>query len=84
MNPKPPQNILSRMIRHKRWLFFLLTLLAGLYILAPLHDFQYQLSTGDHGPELYSFKKALDGALPYRDYSWLYGPFLLYYYALCY
>ncbi|HPB68585.1 MAG TPA: hypothetical protein PKU74_06735 [Candidatus Omnitrophota bacterium] len=72
------------MIRHKRWLFFLLTLLAGLYILAPLHDFQYQLSTGDHGRELYSFKKALDGALPYRDYSWLYGPFLLYYYALCY
>ncbi|MFA5260511.1 MAG: hypothetical protein WC450_04720 [Candidatus Omnitrophota bacterium] len=60
------------------------TLMAGIYILFPFHDFQYYLSTGDHGRELYSYKKALDGAVPYRDYSWLYGPFLLYYYALFY
>ena len=61
-----------------------MTLITGIYILYPFHDFQYYISTGDHGRELYSYKKALDGALPYQDYSWLYGPFLLYYYALCY
>ena len=84
MAQDPSNNIFFNLFRRKRWLFFLFTLIAGLYILFPFQDFQYHLSTGDHGRELYSYKKALDGALPYRDYSWLYGPLLLHYYALCY
>ena len=84
MNKDARQNVSAKTALHKKWLFFLLTLLAGIYILYPFHDFQYYMSTGDHGRELYSYKKAMDGAIPYQDYSWLYGPFLLYYYALCY
>ena len=65
-----------------RQLFFLFTLLAGLFAIWPFNDFQFMLSPGDHGRDLYCFKKSLDGALPYRDYSWLFGPLMPYYYGL--
>jgi hypothetical protein len=64
--------------------FLILTILSACYILSSFSDFQYYLSTGDHGRELYCYKKTMDGAVPYRDFSWLYGPFFLYYYALFY
>lgn len=69
---------------HSQIIFLVLTILSACYILSSFSDFQYYLSTGDHGRELYCYKKTLDGALPYRDFSWLYGPFFLYYYALFY
>lgn len=65
-------------------IFLLLTVISAGYVLHPLQDFQYFLSPGDHGRELYCFKKAMDGALPYQDYSWLYGPLFLYYFAFFY
>ncbi|MFA5262142.1 MAG: hypothetical protein WC450_13035 [Candidatus Omnitrophota bacterium] len=68
--------------RNTKRFFFLLTLLVGLFSLWPYNDFQFMLSTGDHGRDLYCFKKSLDGALPYRDYSWLFGPLMPYYYGL--
>jgi len=64
--------------------FFLLTLVAGCIILWPLSDFQSYLSQGDHGRDLYCFQKTMEGALPYQDYSWLFGPLMPYYYSLCY
>ena len=65
-------------------LFLILCIISGILILYPYHDFQPWLSTGDHGRDLYSFKKTLDGKLPYRDYWWVYGPLMPYYYSLCY
>ena len=64
--------------------FLILTIILGLVIVWPSIDFQPLLSQGDHGRDLYAFKKTLDGALPYRDYWWVYGPLMQYYYALFY
>src|SRR3989338_668613 len=74
----------ASLIPHQRLLFLFLTVVAGLLVLLPFHDFQYFLAQGDHGRDLYCFKKTLDGALPYRDYSWLFGPLMPYYYSACY
>lgn len=66
---------------HNIIVFFILTVLSGLIYVWPLHDFQNYLSAGDHGRELYCFKKTMEGATPYRDYAWLFGPVMPYYYA---
>jgi hypothetical protein len=50
----------------------------------PLHNFQHYLAQGDHGRDLYCFKKVMEGSLPYRDFSWLFGPLMPYYYSLFY
>ena len=62
--------------------FLIFTLLAGIFILAPQRDFQLFLAQGDHGRDLYCFKATLDGQLPYRDYWWVYGPLMPFYYSL--
>ena len=72
--------MLTKLGRSKAW-FLILTLAVGFYILAPLHDFQFQLSQGDHGRDLYSFKKTFEGAVPYRDYWTINGPLMPYYYS---
>jgi len=74
----------SKLSGHKKALFLLLTIVAGIIILWPLHNFQYYLAQGDHGRDLYCFKKTMEGALPYRDYSWLFGPLMPYYYSIFY
>lgn len=74
----------ASLIPHQRLLFLFLTIVAGLLVLLPFHDFQYFLAQGDHGRDLYCFKKTMEGALPYRDYSWLFGPLMPYYYSLFY
>ncbi|OGX38600.1 MAG: hypothetical protein A3D87_05165 [Omnitrophica WOR_2 bacterium RIFCSPHIGHO2_02_FULL_50_17] len=74
----------ASLIPHQRLLFLFLTVVAGLLVLLPFHDFQYFLAQGDHGRDLYCFKKTMEGALPYRDYSWLFGPLMPYYYSLFY
>lgn len=66
------------------FLFFALTLVAGIFILAPFHNFQLHLAQGDHGRDLYCFRQILNGQVPYRDFCWPYGPLMLYFYALCY
>jgi len=70
--------------KQERIFFLLLTIIAGIFILWPLHNFQNYLSQGDHGRDLYCFKKTMEGALPYRDYSWLFGPLMPYYYSIFY
>ena len=68
--------------RMTQTVFLCLTLAIGLWSLRPLRDFQYYLSTGDHGRDLYAFEQTMEGRAPYRDYEWLSGPLMPYYYAL--
>ncbi len=72
---------LETVVKHQKKIFFLLTFLAGLLVLSWHGDFQAAVSQGDHGRDLYAFKRVLDGAVPYRDFSWLFGPLMAYYYA---
>lgn len=61
---------------------FLLVPLAGLFLLFHQASFQPYLAQGDHGRDLYAFAQAFNGQLPYRDYWWVYGPLMPYYYGL--
>ena len=76
------KKIYQHIRKNPRHLFFLLTLLVGLFAVWPFNHFQFMISTGDHGRDLYCFKKSFEGGLPYRDYSWLFGPLMPYYYGL--
>jgi len=70
--------------QQQRLLFLLLTLITGIVVLFPYLNFQLHLSPGDHGRDLYSFKKTFEGALLYRDYRSQNGPLMPYYYSLFY
>jgi len=74
--------IFKKIFNYSGVFFFTLTVLTGLFFLLPYHDFQLHLAQGDHGNNLYAFKKVLDGERPYHDFWWVYGPLMLYYYAL--
>ena len=78
------QTAVSRFSGKEKAFFLILTVVAGIFILWPLHNFQHYLAQGDHGRDLYCFKKTMEGALPYRDFSWLFGPLMPYYYSLSY
>ena len=80
----PLKPLISYITARKKTFFLLLTIGAGIYILWPLHNFQNYLAQGDHGRDLYCFKKAMEGAVPYRDFSWLFGPLMPYYYSIFY
>ncbi len=41
------------------------------------------LSTGDHGRDLYASAAVIRGEMPYKDFWWVYGPVMPYYYGLC-
>ena len=68
--------------RFQKYVFFLLTLIGGILIYFPAHNYQPLLAQGDHGRDLYAFDQTIHGAKPYRDYWWVYGPLMPYYYAL--
>ncbi len=63
-------------------IFLLLTLATGAVLLFIVSNCQSLLAQGDHGRDLYAFKKAMDGAVTYKDYWWPYGPLMPYYYGL--
>ncbi|MCB9771690.1 MAG: hypothetical protein H6754_04010 [Candidatus Omnitrophica bacterium] len=67
---------------NNRLISFLLVPLAGLFLLFHHAAYQTLLSQGDHGRDLYAFVQTLHGQMPYRDYWWVYGPIMPYYYAL--
>ena len=73
---------LKKSFKDPNIIFFILTLIAGIVIVFPYHDFQLHLAQGDHGQNLYCFRKTLEGARPYQDYWWVYGPLMPYYYCL--
>lgn len=62
-------------------LILCLTMVIGAVILAPNLDMQLWLANGDHGLNLYGAEAVLRGEKPYRDFTWLYGPAMLYYYG---
>jgi len=63
-------------------MFLLLTLLCGIIINIPYHNFQDFLAQGDHGRDLYAAQAVLRGEVPYKDFWWVYGPLMPYYYGL--
>ena len=67
-----------------KWIYLLLTVAAGIVLLWPGLNFQDWLSTGDHGRDLDAAEEVLRGKTVYRDYWWVYGPLMPYYYALFY
>ncbi|MBF0504193.1 MAG: hypothetical protein HQL14_03725 [Candidatus Omnitrophica bacterium] len=70
--------------QHAKCLILLSVLLAGIIISAPYVRFQEFLSQGDHGRDLYAAQAVYRGELPYKDFWWVYGPLMPYYYGLFY
>ncbi len=68
--------------QHSKCLVLLLVLGAGILITAPFAHFQDFLSQGDHGRDLYAAQAVYRGELPYKDFWWVYGPLMPYYYGL--
>ncbi len=64
---------------------FLILIIAVVFLMG-IYKLNYypQLSQGDHGRDLYSAQAALRGELPYKDYWWVYGPIMPYYFAVFY
>ena len=69
-------------MQHKNLLFLILTVMGGCFFFYFSIDYQPWLSQGDHGRDLYAFQATLRGEAPYRDYWWVYGPLMPYYYSL--
>src|SRR5262249_18852240 len=63
-------------------IFLGLTILCGIWINLPYHNFQDFLAQGDHGRDLYAAQAVLRGEAPYRDFWRVYGPLMPYYYGL--
>ena len=62
--------------------FLILSIGLGILLLWPTIDFQPALAQGDHGRDLYAFAATMQGAVPYQDYWWVYGPLMPYYYGM--
>lgn len=69
-------------MQNKKFIFLIFTVLGGSFLLSFFIDYQPFLSQGDHGRDLYAFEATLRGEAPYRDYWWVYGPLMPYYYSL--
>jgi hypothetical protein len=68
--------------QHVKCLVLLLVAVAGIIITAPYVNYQDYLSQGDHGRDLYAAQAVYRGELPYKDFWWVYGPLMPYYYGL--
>ena len=83
-------NLLDFYHLHKKKLFLVLVIIINLILIFPNMDYQGMLSSygingflaqGDHGHDLYCYQQTLKGKVPYRDYWWVYGPLMPYYYS---
>jgi len=70
--------------QHAKILILLAVIGIGIIITAPYSNFQNFLSQGDHGRDLYAAQAVYRGELPYKDFWWVYGPLMPYYYGLFY
>src|SRR5882724_3524336 len=70
--------------RRMHIIFLVFTAVAGIIFTLPHYNFQELLSQGDHGRDLYAAQEILRGKLPYKDFWWVYGPLMPYYYAFFY
>ena len=61
--------------------FLILALLASWFILHPFTNFDVQIGQGDNGRDYYAYQQTAHGAAPYKDYWWVYGPLMPYYYG---
>jgi hypothetical protein len=73
---------MSFLKQHAKYLILLSVLIAGIIITAPYANYQDYLSQGDHGRDLYAAQAVYRGELPYKDFWWVYGPLMPYYYGL--
>src|SRR5476651_2173736 len=73
---------MSFLKQHAKSLTLLLVLIAGIIITAPYANYQDYLSQGDHGRDLYAAQAVYRGELPYKNFWWVYGPLMPYYYGL--
>jgi len=62
--------------------FLILTVIIATAYVWPELNYQDLLSQGDHGRDLYAFDAVTHGKLPYKDFWWVYGPIMPYYYGL--
>ena len=67
---------------NSKTVFLILTILMSAVFVWPELNFQDLLSQGDHGRDLYAFDAVTHGQLPYKDFWWVYGPIMPYYYGL--
>ena len=65
---------------HKAFFVLTIAMVVGLNILH--FNYQEQMSQGDHGRDLYAFAQVLHGQMPYKDFWWVYGPLMPYYYGV--
>lgn len=65
----------------QKLIFLILLVFSGFILLDHTLFYQPYLAQGDHGRDLYAFAATLRGDLPYRDYWWVYGPLMPFYYA---
>ncbi|MDO8580132.1 MAG: hypothetical protein Q7S13_01465 [Candidatus Omnitrophota bacterium] len=72
------------MLKSPKLIFSILCFVLAWLILTPFLNYQPYLAQGDHGRDLYCFERILQGDLPYKDFWWVYGPLMLYYYAFFY
>jgi hypothetical protein len=63
-------------------LILLLVLGIGIILMVPYANFHGYLAQGDHGRDLYAAQAVYRGELPYKDFWWVYGPLMPYYYGL--
>ena len=75
---------LSRSFIANKTTFLILSVLYTIIYVWPELNFQDMLAQGDHGRDLYAFEAVLKGQLPYKDFWWVYGPIMPYYYGLFY
>ena len=59
-------NVLAEIQKRRKMIFLFLVIIAGAAVFAPALNFQGVLAPGDHGRDLYAFKKTLEGQTPYR------------------
>jgi hypothetical protein len=59
-----------------------MTLIAGIAIIYPSLNYIPFIAAGDHGRDFYAYEATMNGARPYIDYWWVYGPLMPYVYAL--
>lgn len=69
---------------HKIKIFLFLIILTAIIMGSYKLNYYPQLSQGDHGRDLYSAQAILRGELPYKDFWWVYGPLMPYYFAFFY
>src|SRR5580704_3994959 len=73
---------MSFLKQNSKAFILLLVLVVGILITAPYANYQDFLSQGDHGRDLYAAQAVYRGELPYKDFWWVYGPLMPYYYGL--